>query len=362
MSTTSTVKEQGKNVSKIVNSAVLARKNVQMIFLQQAITLSAFRYFSGHQDAARAHANKWEGVWKAILFTTTEIIDFAETFSNSYQQIRALAQILRTGTAEEKARAKTNVLTVMNQLILGTLKDKRIIAAQIVTNAEIYYKSFLPNYNSFLYDSNIAYKIMRINDIDDKLNNLSADLAEAKAKALKLEIAIMAEAGITPYTIAGTYAAGPVGVIVGGIMYPIDIRGLAGMFIEYADAIKEINSIQYQITEMKAEMTHLHEVESQITGLHNASLYIVEGAKSVENGWLALYSEMQTLIKRAEGISPEELVVMIGSELAIMNKDWQDVIEPTRKLQPIGGAIGHITYKTVDDMLLAITPRSRHRE
>ena len=359
---TSTVKEQGKNASKLVNCAVLARKNVQMIFLQQNITLSVFRYFSGHQDAARAHANKWEGVWKAILFTTTEIIDFAETFNNSYQQIRSLAQILRTGTAEEKARAKTNVLTVMNQLILGTLKDKRIIAAQIATNAEIYYKSFLPGYNSFLYDSSIAYKIMRINDIDDKLNNLSADLAKAKAKALKLEITIMADSRIMPYTIAGTYAAGPVGVIVGGIMLPVEIGGLAGMLIEYADAIKEIYSLQYQITEMKAEMTHLHEVETQITGLHNASLYIVEGAKSVENGWLALYSEMQMLIKRAEGISPEELVVMIGSELATMSKDWQDVIQQTKRLQPIGGVIGHITYKTADEMLLAITPRHRARE
>ena len=354
---TSKVKEQGNNVSKIMNGAVLVSKNVQMIFLQQDITLSVFRYFSGHQDAARAHADKWEGVWKAILFTTTEIIDFAETFSNSCQQIRTLAQILRTGTAEEKARAKTNVLTVMNQLILSTLKDKRIIAAQITSNAEIYYKSFLPGYNSFLYDSNIAYKIMRINDIDHKMNNLSADLAKARAKALRLEIAILAEAGLTPFTVAGTYAAGSVGVIVGGIMLPIEIGALAGMLVEYADAIKEVHSIQHQITEMKAEMTHLHEVETQITGLHNASLYVMEGAKSVENGWLALASEIQMLIKRAEGISPEELVVMIGSELATMNKDWQDVIEQTKKLQPAGGVIGHITYKTVDEMLLAITPK-----
>ena len=342
-----------------MNGAVLVSKNVQMILLQQDISLSALCYLPAHQQAARAHANKWEDIWKTILSTTSQIIDFAKTFSASLQQIRKLDFALRFGTAEEKAIGKANFLSVVNQLILATLIDKQIIAAQIATNAEIYYKSFLPDYNSFLFDFNITYNIIKLNGIDDKLNNLSADLAKAKAKALRLEIAIMAEAGLTPFTIAGTYAAGPVGVIVGGIMLPIKIGAFAGMLVEYVDAIKEVHFIQNQITEINAEMTQLQGVETQITGLHNASRYIMEGAKSVENGWLALASEIQMLIKRAEGISPEEILVMIRSELGGMYSDWQTVQREIKKLQQDGRVIGHITYKTVDEMLLAITPKRR---
>ena len=346
---TSKVKEQGNNVSKIMNGAVLVSKNVQMILLQQDITLSAFRYLTAHQEAARAHANKWEGVWTAILSTTSEIIDFAGTFNSSYQQLLTLTNTLENGTAAQKAKAKSIFLGVMNQVIFGTLIDKQITAAQIASNTEIFYNSFLPNYNSFLYDFSIAYNIIKLNDINDRLKDLAADLVKAKHKAWKLEIGIVADS--LPFTVAGTYAAGSVGVIVGGIMFPIEIGGLAGM---YADTMKEVHSIQNQLTEMKPEMTQLQGVETQITGLRNASLNIMEGARSVENGWLALASDMQTLIKQAEVISPEQIAFMIRSELGIMNKDWRDVLEQAKKLQPDGGVIGHKTYKTADYMLLAI--------
>lgn len=352
---TNNVKDQGKNLSKTMNGAVLVSKNVQMILLQQDITLSALPNLPAHQQAARAHAKKWDDIWKAILSTTSEVIDFANTFDSSYQQLLTLTNTLENGTAAEKAKAKTDFLAVMNEVILATLKDKHTKATQVATNTETFYNQFLPDYHKFHSDFKTANKI--ITKDDDKLNNLAADLAKAKAKALGLEIGIMADAGLVPITVAGTYAAGPVGVIVGGILLVIEIGALVGMLIEYADAMKEVHSIQNKISDVTEEMTQLQGVETQITGLQNASLNIMQGAKSVENGWLTLSADMHALIKRAEGISPEDIAIIIKSELGGMNKDWQTVLEQTKKLQPDGGVIGHKTYKTADDMLQAITPK-----
>ena len=352
---TSKVKDQGKNVSKTMNGAVLVNKNVQMILIQQDIKLSALPNLPTHQQAARAHAKKWNDIWKAILSTTSELIDFAGTFNSSYKQLLTLTNTLENGTPAEKAKAKTDFLAVMNQVILATLKEKQKSAAQVATNTEKFYNLFLPDYNNFLSDFNVADKIIKKDD--DRLNDLTAELVKAESVAHGLEIGILADAGLIPVTVASTYAAGPIGVIVGGIMLAIEIGALVGMLVEYADAMKKVHSIQNKITDVKAEMTQLQGVETQITGLQNASLNIMEGAKSVENGWLALSSDMQTLIKRAEGISPEQIAIIIRSELGCMNTDWQTVLEQTKKLQPDGGVIAHKTYKTADEMLQAITPK-----
>ena len=294
MSTTK-VKDQGKNVSTYMIGAVEVSKNVHMILLQQDIKLSVLPNLPAHQEAARAHAKKWDDIWKASLSTTSEIIDFANTFDSSYQKLLTLTNTLENGTAAEKAKAKTDFLAVMNEVILATLKDKHTKVSQVVTNIETFYNQFLPDYNNFLSDFETAENIMRKDD--DKLNDLTADLAKAKAKALDLEKAIIGDASLVPLTVAATYDAGPVGIIVGGILAVIELGVLVGMLEEYADTKRKVHFLQNQISDVKEEMTLLQGVETQITGLQNASLKNMEGARSVENGWLALSDDMQNLIE-----------------------------------------------------------------
>ena len=343
-------KKQGQILKETMSQAIQVNKYVQMILTQSDIILKELPNLPTHQQAARTHAEKWEGIWFGILSTTSEIIDFAGVFDSSYQQLLKLTDRLEKGDET----AKTEFNAVMNDVVIKSLNDKIKSSSEVASKVTIFSDSFSPDYKSFQSDFITADQL--ITKDDEKLKSLKSDLASAKANALILEKAIGIDASLIPTTLSATYDAGPVGVIVGAILLSIEVGALVGMLVEYAETMKEVYSLQNKITDIKAELTQLHGIETQITGLENSSLAIKEGAKNIHAGWEAVIADMEKVVKDAEGITPQQLANVIKLELKGMAADWQVVMTIARNLQPSGGVIPHKTYKTVDEMLHAITP------
>ena len=347
----SKAKKQGQNLKETMSQSVQVNKYVQMILTQPDIILKELPNLPTHQQTARTHAEKWEGIWYGILSTTSEIIDFAGVFDSAYKELLKLTDRLEKG--DENAKKEFNA--VMKDVVIKSLNDKIKSSSEVASKVATFSDSFAPDYKSFQSDFKTADQL--ITKDDEKLKSLKSDLAAAKARALILEKSIGIDASLIPTTLSATYDAGPVGVIVGGILLAIEVGALVGMLVEYAETMKEVYSLQNKITDIKAELTQLHGIENQITGLENSSLGIKEGANSIHAGWEEIIADMERVIKDAEGITPQQLAEIIKLELKGMAADWEVVMTIARNLQPSGGAIPHKSFKTVNEMLDAITPK-----
>ena len=53
---------------------------------------------------------------------------------------------------------------------------------------------------------------------------------------------------------------------------------------------------------------------------------------SVRDGWQTLVDDMNEFMKQMETISPQQIAIVIKSELGVAAKDWQDVLAMAQKL------------------------------
>ena len=346
----------GKNLKANVSQATVITTNARAIIAQKDVVVKQIPHLPEHQKKARAHAKKWlDSIWPQIIDTTSSIIDFANTFDSAQQNMLELTKRLEKGDEQ----AKKEFLAVLNEVLLKSLQQKLESSSKIASNVGSFHDEFQTDYEAFHSDFIEADKVITGDNVELKQKKARRDDALATAK--KLQIAIQVDAAAMPVTAEVTLALSEtgVGLLIGGLIFLVEGGALIGMKIAYANAMDEVNSLTQEINQLNKEINSLKAVEHQISGLQDASKKIVVAAADVADSWRTLASEMGQLIKRVDSISPEQVAIVIKTELAAANKDWQVVLKLALKLQPSDGQIPHKTFKSMDAYVKALKAKPR---
>ena len=349
--------QQLKNIKKTMSFAAQVQKNVNTILAQSDITLKAIPNLPKHQQTARDHAKAWDDVWKGVLFTTSEFISYAHSFNESYSAMMEDVKTIKdpNSTPQAKEAARDDIESILSGVVLPKLKEKKLNATNQTAKIKKFHDSFQTAYSEFQADFATADKIITQDNQD--LIKKKAKLAKAKAVAEGLEIGLGVDGGLLPITAAYTFAAGPIGVIVGGILLAIEIGALVGLLIEYANAMEKVNTIQSEITAEKQEVTQLTGVETQIKGLQNATVNIQQASQQIESCWETLEGDMKEVIQNVGDVSPDKAASVVEIQLKAVNDTWQTILADVEKLRPVDGKIPSKTYANAAEFLKAVRPK-----
>lgn len=348
----STAKVQGQNQKDTVAGATQVTKNVRLILLQEDIsTIKEIKNLPTHQKAAKGQSTEWvNDIWPLIIQTTTEIIDYANTFQSTYEGLLTLVPKLEKGDKQ----AKDDFVQALQVVLIPNLQDKTKTAKSIADSIKIFHAKFEPLYHSFLEDFTQADKVLTKDKTD--VIAIKADLAKWHVKALAYEITMTTMAVALPCTAAATVAwsATGVGLIVGGIIFVGELAVLGTMLGLYADARKKEDDLTNQLHTLEKQVAQLTAIEQQISSLQKYTETIVTTSANVADGWIALNQELEETVKCLETITPEDAAFIIKVDLSTANKDWKTVLDQAKVLQPNGGRLDEKIFKTSDDMLKVI--------
>ena len=346
----------GNKLKATVSQATVITTNARAIIAQKDVVLKQIPHFPEHQKKACLHAKEWlDNIWPQIFNAISSTIDFANTFDSAQQNLLQLIERLEKGDEQ----AKKEFLNVLKEVLLRSLQQKKDSSSKIASNLETFHDEFQADYEAFHSDFVEADKVISGDneELKQKKGKRDAELATAH----KLEIAMIVDAAAMPVTAGVTLALSEtgVGLVIGGIIFAVELGAYAGMEIAYANAMDKVNSLTQEIDQLNKEINSLKAVETQIGGLQKASKEIADAAAGLADRWHMLVADMGQLIKRVESVSPKQAAIVIKIELEAANKDWQVVLKQAMKLQPSGGEIPHKTFKSMDAYVKALKSKAR---
>ncbi len=346
------VLDQGENHRKTVAGATAVTKCARLIVSQQDIsTIKEIPNLPEHQSAAKKQSNDWlNDIWPLIIKTTADIIDYANTFQATYDELVKLVPQLEDGDEQ----AKDQFVNTLHQVLLPALQDKETVSQSIVDKIKTFDSNFVELYQKFASDFNEANEVMTADK--PQIVALQKEVNVWKDKAAHYEQVIVAAAIALPMTTSGTALLSEtgVGVIIGGILMIGELAALGTELGMYASAMKQVNSLLGQLHQLESQVAELSTIESQITGLKQNTDTIITASTSVAQAWIALHADMDNTIKHLQLISPADAAIVIKSELATANADWKVVLEQAKVLQPDGGELDKKEFDSSDDMVKAI--------
>ena len=349
--------QQFKNIKKTMAAAVLVQKNVNIILAQSNITLTALPNLPKHQQTARDHAKAWDDVWKGVLFTTSEFIGYATLFNESYSAMMEDVKTIKNpnSTPQAKEAARDDIKSILSGAVLPALTQKKVNATKQTAKIKNFHDSFQTAYSEFQADFNTADKIITKDNQD--LIKKQTDLSKAQAVAEGLEYGIVIDSALLPITAAFIAAAGPIGMIIGGIVLAAEVAALAALVAEYANAMEKVNNIQSEITAENKEVTQLKGVETQIRGLQTATVNIQQASQQIESGWETLEGDIKEVIQNVGDVSPDKAASVVEIQLKAVNDTWQTILADVEKLRPVDGKIPSKSYANAAEFLKAVTSK-----
>ena len=314
----------GNKLKATVSLASVITTNARAIIAQKDVAIEQILHLPEHQKKARAHAKNWlDNIWPQIFDTTSSIIDFANTFDSAQQNLLQLTERLEKGDTEQ---AKKEFLDVLNEVLLKSLQQKRDSSSKIARNVESFHDEFQADYEAFHSDFVEADKV--ITGYNEELRQKKGKRDDTLAEAKDLKTGIVVDAVAVPFM--GLLAA-PLALV--------GVGAAAGLGAAYDNSMDEVKSLTQEIDQLNKKINSLKAVKTQIGGLQKASEEIVAAAADFAESWFTLASEMEQLFKRVDSISLEEAPIAIKSELDSANKDWQELLNLAKKLQPSSGQI-----------------------
>lgn len=256
-------------------------------------------------------------------------------------------------------KAKGDFLQVLQQVLIKNLQDKKDSSKKVRDKVTTFHDKFEPLYQAFLMDFHEADK--KIQGDDTQIRDKQADLLKWEAKAEGYIIAAVMLAIAEPATATATFALSTtgIGLLIGGIIMIGELAALSTMLGLYADAVKHVNHLQNEIYDLKREVTMLHAIEKQITGLQKNTNSVVLASANVENGWIALTRDLEDTIKHLQDITPEQAAIVIKTNLSAANKEWGVVLEQAKILQPSGGELPAKKFDSSKDLIKAIEDQAK---
>ena len=346
------IESHGQNQKETVAGASVAIMNARLIFQQEAIpSIKEISKLPTHQQAAKDQSHKLiEEIWPLVLKTTTDIIDYANTYQATYSQLSALIPELKSGST----KAKEEVLSAVKQVLLQALHDNFSSGKAFTTTIQKFHDDFQPLFDDFKLDFVAANQIMT--EDNEKIAEKQKELCEWKEKATKYQIAYTAAAVAMPITVATTYFFSETGVAVlfGGILFAGEVATLATMLTLYADAMHHVHQLTYEISILHKQVAELTLIEHQISGLHKNTEHCVTSTTKLVDGWAGLQKNLESIVELIEEASTEDAVSIIENQLSAANEKWGVVLKQAKALQPSGGQLEQKTFDTPADMLKAI--------
>ena len=299
MASTAAVKEQGHRLQITVNGAIDVTVNVKTILEQPDVTIDKLPNFPAQLEKARTHAKVWmDDIIPQITLTIKDVTDYAEAFADAYKQLLGLVESLEKGSAKEK------FTSIINDVLVSRLKKSLTNATKIAKDIGTFHDSFLPDYSNFQKDFQVIKGI--VNETNNEIESLKTKKAQTEALAQQL-LQMSTEMPDEPGLEAAYYS-------------------------QFIAAKEEADKIGKQIDEKQSYVNKLTKVETEINTMEKSSMDVMNASTSVRNGWQTLVDDMNEFMKRIETISPQQIAIIIKSELGAAAKDWQDVLEMAQKL------------------------------
>lgn len=288
-----TPEKQLLNKYQFVSGAYVVTKNVNAVIQQGDISVPELPNLPAYQQSAREQGQYWlNTVWPAIQGTSKDIIHYASTFQDTYQQ---LLDVVNKGGADMKLQ-----IVALTTKLHDDLNSKKTSSDGAISSVKSFSDKFSPIYSQFQKDYAKADAI--ITGDNQKLIELKARRASLQSEAGQLQLE-----SLIPF--AGIYFA-----------------------IKYGEVVDEINSISRQIAAIKADLSAIQSVHDQLAGLSNHSITVMTLSKSVSDGWQSLADNMVEVISHINSISPDEAAIVVKIQLGAANKDWGNVLEQARGL------------------------------
>ena len=299
MASTAAVKEQGHRLQVTVNGAIDVTVNVKTILEQPDVTIDKLPNFPAQLEKARTHAKVWmDDIIPQITLTIKDVTDYAEAFADAYKQLLGLVESLEKGSAKEK------FTSIINDVLVSRLKKSLTNATKIAKDIGTFHDSFLPDYSNFQKDFQVIKGI--VNETNNEIESLKTKKAQTEALAQQL-LQMSTEMPDEPGLEAAYYS-------------------------QFIAAKEEADKIGKQIDEKQSYVNKLTKVETEINTMEKSSMDVMNASTSVRNGWQTLVDDMNEFMKRIETISPQQIAIVIKSELGAAAKDWKDVLEMAQKL------------------------------
>ena len=299
MASTAAVKEQGHRLQVTVNGAIDVTVNVKTILEQPDVTIDKLPNFPAQLEKARTHAKVWmDDIIPQITLTIKDVTDYAEAFADAYKQLLGLVESLEKGSAKEK------FTSIINDVLVSRLKKSLTNATKIAKDIGTFHDSFLPDYSNFQKDFQVIKGI--VNETNNEIESLKTKKSQTEALAQQL-LQMSTEMPDEPGLEAAYYS-------------------------QFIAAKEEADKIGKQIDEKQSYVNKLTKVETEITTMEKSSMDVMNASTSVRNGWQTLVDDMNEFMKRIETISPQQIAIVIKSELGAAAKDWKDVLEMAQKL------------------------------
>ena len=299
MASTAAVKEQGHRLQITVNGAIDVTVNVKTILEQPDVTIDKLPNFPAQLEKARTHAKVWmDDIIPQITLTIKDVTDYAEAFADAYKQLLGLVESLEKGSAKEK------FTSIINDVLVSRLKKSLTNATKIAKDIGTFHDSFLPDYSNFQKDFQVIKGI--VNETNNEIESLKTKKSQTEALAQQL-LQMSTEMPDEPGLEAAYYS-------------------------QFIAAKEEADKIGKQIDEKQSYVNKLTKVETEINTMEKSSMDVMNASTSVRNGWQTLVDDMNEFMKRIETISPQQIAIIIKSELGAAAKDWQDVLEMAQKL------------------------------
>ena len=299
MASTAAVKEQGHRLQITVNGAIDVTVNVKTILEQPDVTIDKLPNFPAQLEKARTHAKVWmDDIIPQITLTIKDVTDYAEAFADAYKQLLGLVESLEKGSAKEK------FTSIINDVLVSRLKKSLTNATKIAKDIGTFHDSFLPDYSNFQKDFQVIKGI--VNETNNEIESLKTKKSQTEALAQQL-LQMSTEMPDEPGLEAAYYS-------------------------QFIAAKEEADKIGKQIDEKQSYVNKLTKVETEINTMEKSSMDVMNASTSVRNGWQTLVDDMNEFMKRIETISPQQIAIVIKSELGAAAKDWKDVLEMAQKL------------------------------
>ena len=106
----------------------------------------------------------------------------------------------------------------------------------------------------------------------------------------------------------------------------------AGYYEQFINTKEKADKIRKEIDEKQSYVNKLTKMEAEINTMEKSSMDVMTSSASVCDGWQTLVDDMNEFMKQMETISPQQIAIVIKSELGAAAKDWQDVLAMAQKL------------------------------
>ena len=351
------LKDQSNKLKSLLSSTVESIKYTTAIRFQGSCALVEFPDLPAHIKKAKCHAGTWtREIWEEIQKVSKEILDYADTFINASNKLVELVPSLMKGDET----AKEEFLRMLNVILIGALKNLRVVLESVTVAFSKFQESFLADVTDFKTDAIKAQ--MTFESKQQQLTNLNRDIDETSKSVSSLERAMLEECSDISYLYGiafmllpndnENYSAVPL------VVTAISVSSASGkkshLVFEYAQELKKEHEVQKKLYVANNNMLTLQFVMIQILSFSNAVCDVVAHAQSLQDGWQNIQDELEDLAQAVTDVSPLKCADIIMENIKASMLEWEEMRARIQKILPPGCQIHTKKVKDFNEFIHAI--------